>query len=236
MIELNVPRKRVSKEVQLKRLASLFALTLSGCATLTYDKDSVPSPSVRRDSESFRLPVQASSEYLTRLATGVQSNIVFDPQQITQGTVAVVKITTVKGSPIPNAEIIDSKGNPQWTSAVVRAVLKSAPFVPDASGTVPSPIILTFRPSGINFISKVFQRVSPHLVCNNSRCDEGRPVTEVMVRCAPDGAILSATTLRSSGNADWNAVALNAVNQADPMPLDDDGKAVRQFRITLRPY
>ncbi|WP_233864252.1 cell envelope integrity protein TolA [Paraburkholderia adhaesiva] len=59
--------------------------------------------------------------------------------------------------------------------------------------------------------------------------------TVVTVRCAATGTLLSASVSRSSGNQQWDAAALRAVQQSDPMPLDKDGKAPSNFTITLRP-
>jgi colicin import membrane protein len=59
--------------------------------------------------------------------------------------------------------------------------------------------------------------------------------TVVSVRCSPTGTLLSATVTRPSGNAQWDAAALRAVQQSDPMPLDTNGKAPSNFTITLRP-
>lgn len=59
--------------------------------------------------------------------------------------------------------------------------------------------------------------------------------TVVTVRCAATGTLLSASISRSSGNAQWDAAALRAVEQSDPMPLDTNGKAPSNFTITLRP-
>jgi colicin import membrane protein len=57
----------------------------------------------------------------------------------------------------------------------------------------------------------------------------------VTVRCAPTGTLLSATIMRSSGNAQWDDAALRAVQRSDPMPLDTDGKAPANFKVIVRP-
>lgn len=59
--------------------------------------------------------------------------------------------------------------------------------------------------------------------------------TVVAVHCAPTGTLLSAVITRSSGNSQWDAAALRAVQQSDPMPLDTNGKTPSNFTITLRP-
>ncbi|WP_408350488.1 energy transducer TonB [Paraburkholderia phytofirmans] len=59
--------------------------------------------------------------------------------------------------------------------------------------------------------------------------------TVIAVHCAPSGTLLSATVQHGSGNAQWDAAALKAVRNADPMPTDSDGRAPAAFTITLRP-
>lgn len=59
--------------------------------------------------------------------------------------------------------------------------------------------------------------------------------TVIAVRCSPTGTLLSATVARPSSNAAWDDAALRAVQRADPMPQDTDGKTPASFTITLRP-
>ncbi len=59
--------------------------------------------------------------------------------------------------------------------------------------------------------------------------------TTISVRCASDGKLLAAKIVRSSGNPEWDAVALSAVQHSDPMPPDLDGKTPKNFRVTVQP-
>jgi TonB family protein len=59
--------------------------------------------------------------------------------------------------------------------------------------------------------------------------------TVIEIHCAPSGAILSATVKTGSGNAGWDAAALQAVQKSDPMPGDINGETPTNFTITLRP-
>lgn len=83
-----------------------------------------------------------------------------------------------------------------------------------------------------NYADKVRRRVRPHMVWAGNVADLQ---TIVAVRCAPSGTLLGATVARSSGNDSWDAAALRAVQQSDPMPVDVNGKALARFMITLRP-
>ncbi|WP_373322154.1 TonB family protein [Paraburkholderia adhaesiva] len=54
----------------------------------------------------------------------------------------------------------------------------------------------------------------------------------VAVNCSPDGKLLSATIVHSSGNSAWDDAALRAVQDSDPMPADENGKTPAHFTIT----
>jgi TonB family protein len=87
-------------------------------------------------------------------------------------------------------------------------------------------------PTVFDYADKVRERVRPNIVWN------GTPVhgeTIVEVRCTSSGNLESVSIVRSSGDKSWDSAALMAVKQADPMPLDENGKAPRAFKITLRP-
>jgi colicin import membrane protein len=88
----------------------------------------------------------------------------------------------------------------------------------------------TATSSGYN--DKVQRRVQPNVIWSGPT--QGLE-TRISVRCAPSGTILGATIARSSGNPDWDAAALRAVQHSDPMPTDTDGKAPSSFTIRMTP-
>jgi TonB family protein len=85
---------------------------------------------------------------------------------------------------------------------------------------------------GPTFDDKVRRRVRPYIEWNGET--QGLE-TVIAVHCAPTGTLLSATIERSSGNSQWDAAALQAVQHSDPMPSDTNGKTPVSFTITLRP-
>jgi TonB family protein len=88
-------------------------------------------------------------------------------------------------------------------------------------------------PDGVqSYAERVIRRVRPRLVWSGDTQDLE---TVVAVHCLPTGTITSAAVVRSSGNQDWDAAALRAVQSADPMPVDTTGRAPGTFLITLRP-
>ncbi|WP_250469584.1 TonB family protein [Caballeronia sp. GAFFF2] len=58
--------------------------------------------------------------------------------------------------------------------------------------------------------------------------------TVIGARCAPNGALLSASIVHSSGNAQWDETALRAVQRLDPMPDDTNGETPAAFAVTVR--
>jgi len=82
------------------------------------------------------------------------------------------------------------------------------------------------------YAEKVQRRVRPNIHWGG---ETAGLETVVSVRCSPTGTLLSASITRSSGNEQWDAAALRAVQNSDPMPVDIDGKAPGSFTITLRP-
>jgi colicin import membrane protein len=79
---------------------------------------------------------------------------------------------------------------------------------------------------------KVHRRARPHIEWSG---DTSGLETAIAVHCAPNGAVLSATVKRGSGNAQWDDAALLAVKRSDPMPLDVDGHAPANFVVLMRP-
>lgn len=106
--------------------------------------------------------------------------------------------------------------------------------------TQPEPPIVRSTPSpnseqdsaSPNYSGKVHQRVRPYIEWDGATSGLE---TVIAVHCAPSGTLLSATIQRSSGNAQWDAAALQAVQHSNPMPSDTDGHTPAKFEITLRP-
>jgi TonB family protein len=91
-----------------------------------------------------------------------------------------------------------------------------------------------FRPdvSSETFAAKVERLVRAKIVWDGQT---NHLRTTISVRCSSDGKLLSAAIVRSSGNPEWDAVALSAVQHSDPMPLDSDGKTPKNFKVTVQP-
>jgi len=82
---------------------------------------------------------------------------------------------------------------------------------------------------------KVIKKVKP-LIVFNPESISGNPAAVIKVDLAPDGAILSTSILTSSGNAGWDRAVLLALNRAESLPKDDNGKIPqRQVKLTFKP-
>ncbi|WP_233873948.1 energy transducer TonB [Paraburkholderia adhaesiva] len=88
------------------------------------------------------------------------------------------------------------------------------------------------EPANLSYAEKIQRRIRPNIVWAGPT---EHLETAVAVHCLPNGNLVSATVVRSSGNADWDAAALRAVRRSDPMPADFDGEAPASFTITVRP-
>lgn len=99
---------------------------------------------------------------------------------------------------------------------------------PQASGTAqqssgPSP----------GYGARVVARIKPNVVFTEAIV--GNPRTEVEVRTLPDGSITARRILKSSGNADWDAAVLRAIDRTATLPRDTDGRVPSTLIIGLRP-
>jgi colicin import membrane protein len=72
------------------------------------------------------------------------------------------------------------------------------------------------------YAGRIKARIKPLIVYPDSL--PGNPVAEVEVRLAPGGAILGQRLLRKSESPDWDAAVMRAVEKAEMLPRDVDGR------------
>ncbi|RTL39013.1 MAG: cell envelope integrity protein TolA [Burkholderiales bacterium] len=67
--------------------------------------------------------------------------------------------------------------------------------------------------------------------------DDGgaNPTAEVQVTLGPDGRILGTKVLKPSSDADWDRAVLRAVEKAETLPRDVDGRVPPVLILTFRP-
>jgi colicin import membrane protein len=59
----------------------------------------------------------------------------------------------------------------------------------------------------------------------------GNPITEIEVRTSSDGSILSRRITKPSGTKSWDEAALNAIDKAERLPLDENGRSPSPMTI-----
>lgn len=84
------------------------------------------------------------------------------------------------------------------------------------------------------YADKVRKKILPLIVFNPSLV-VGNPAVEVGVELAPDGTIMNRKVLKSSGDAAWDRAVLRAIDDAETLPKDDNGKVPKQIRLTFKP-
>lgn len=60
----------------------------------------------------------------------------------------------------------------------------------------------------------------------------GNPITEVEVQTSPDGTIIGRKITKSSGIKAWDDSVLNALDKAERLPLDENGRSPSPITIT----
>jgi len=83
------------------------------------------------------------------------------------------------------------------------------------------------------YAARVAARIRPNIVYTEEFA--ARLVTEIEVRAAPDGAIMSRRVVRGSGNSAWDSAALRAIDRTGSLPPDTDGRVPSPIVIAVRP-
>ncbi|HEY1128704.1 MAG TPA: cell envelope integrity protein TolA [Roseateles sp.] len=67
--------------------------------------------------------------------------------------------------------------------------------------------------------------------------DDGatNPMAEVQVTLGPDGRILGTKVLKASGDGDWDRAVLRAIEKAETLPRDVDGRVPPVLILSFRP-
>ena len=95
---------------------------------------------------SVSLPASAETKPLRQGANG-RPNIVFIDQSPSDQIMAAVVVTTDALGNITSIRLKKSSGFAPWDDAVLRALNKTRVMPRDINGSVPSPMLLKFRPS-----------------------------------------------------------------------------------------
>jgi len=121
--------------------------------------------------------------------------------------------------------IVASSGDAKSQPAPLQPTV---PIVP----IVPAGLAGNAAPSLVSFADKVRRRVQPNIIWTGPKLDTA---TTIQVRCAPNGDVLSAKVLASSGNPSWDEATLRAIQRSNPMPSNADGQTPAIFTVVFRP-
>lgn len=80
--------------------------------------------------------------------------------------------------------------------------------------------------------AKVRQAIKPYI--NFAESIEGNPVAEVEVLTEPNGMIRNIRLLKSSGVSHWDQAVLVAVQKAERIPLDANGRVPPVLTLVFR--
>jgi hypothetical protein len=72
------------------------------------------------------------------------------------------------------------------------------------------------------YADQIVRRIKPNMVFMGDI--DSNPRTEVEIRSAPDGTILSRRITQSSGNEEWDKAVLRAIDRSVSLPKDTDGR------------
>lgn len=81
--------------------------------------------------------------------------------------------------------------------------------------------------------AKVAAKILPNIVFSGDT--SSNPNSEVEIKCALDGTILSRRLVKSSGNRAWDEAALRAVDKTEILPKDIDGRVPSGLIVNIRP-
>jgi colicin import membrane protein len=83
------------------------------------------------------------------------------------------------------------------------------------------------------YAGRIRARIKPNIVFTEDISTN--PITEVDVRTAPDGTIISRKILKSSGLASWDEAVLRAIDKTETLPKDTNGLVPAALVISFRP-
>lgn len=110
----------------------------------------------------------------------------------------------------------------------LRRIQGMAGGTPGSSGTAAQ----NAAPSA-GWVGRVKGKIRPLIIY----ADDGgaNPSAEVQVALAPDGRILGSKVIKASGDADWDRAVLRAIEKAETLPRDTDGRVPPVIILNLRP-
>jgi colicin import membrane protein len=102
-----------------------------------------------------------------------------------------------------------------------------------ATGTAPAGTAAQSAGPSASYAGRVIARLKPLSVFSDAVA--GNPRVEVELKLGPDGAILSKRMVKRSGVPAWDEAVLRAIEKAEVMPRDNDGRVPPSILISWGP-
>lgn len=83
-----------------------------------------------------------------------------------------------------------------------------------------------------SYMGRVVARIKPNIIFSVGATNPG---AEILLHVGPDGTILSRQLSHPSGDPDWDAAALRAIDKTAILPRDTDGTVPSTMLIVLHP-
>jgi colicin import membrane protein len=83
------------------------------------------------------------------------------------------------------------------------------------------------------WVGRVKGKIRPLIIYSEDSA--ANPTTEVQVALQPDGRITGSKVIKSSGDAEWDRAVLRAIEKAETLPRDADGRVPSVLILTFRP-
>jgi colicin import membrane protein len=98
------------------------------------------------------------------------------------------------------------------------------------TGTAPS---AAGAPSA-GYAGRIVARIRPNIVFPERDTTPGNPAALVEIRTSPDGTIIARRIKQGSGNKAWDDAVIRAIDKAEVLPRDTDGRVPPVLEITFR--
>jgi colicin import membrane protein len=85
-----------------------------------------------------------------------------------------------------------------------------------------------------SYAGRIVARIKPNIVFPERDTTPGNPAALVELRTAPDGAIIARRIKQGSGLKAWDDAVLRAIDKAEVLPRDSDGRVPPVMEITFR--
>ena len=118
-------------------------------------------------------------------------------------------------------------------SAAIIAIAGCAQVGPAPTAVAPPPASKNQFQSA-TYAQRIRAAILPYIVL--AEPIEGNPAAQVKVTTRPDGEVLDAELVESSGYPSWDKSVRVAVLKAGRIPLDTDGKVPPVLFISFRPH